>query len=496
MKLKNILLGLAAIGVLTSCEMDYTPYNSIPQDKSFESVSDLKNLVNGNYALLRSRSNGMFVTYTDIQTDLFNASATFGNRLGDPHKWSMNASSEETSNIWEAYYIMLSNINYVIGGAPKITPTAKESDSYNQMIGEMYFLRAYVYYKLVNLYGKAYYNDGTQFADTTTMGVPLHLNFDIEARLPRASVKATYDQILADLKKVDEYWAKVSSFDVVKFDDSPSRFTPDVLSAFKARVYLSMGDWDNAITQAEAVIGAGNYPLISDAATFSSMWKDDLGTEILMHLYIDENESPRVNDIYLNGYNASNNTYAPDFIPTKGFVDMYESGDIRKTAYFAQHKLSYSGSEYTNIWSFNKFPLTKKFTASGDFQHSPILFRSAELYLISAEAAARKGNTTLALQRLNELRAARGLAAYAGSDVLEAVKSERIKELAGEGFYFYDLKRWNKGVDREAMGAQNPDALTLVFMKTKISAGDNRFVWGIPAYDMNLNVKLKQNPGW
>lgn len=494
MKLTNILIGLLLTGAMTSCEMDFLPNSEIPQEESFKSVKDLQNLVNGGYAHLRGRSYGPFVTYADLSGDLFNATPAYGNRLGSMYRWDLNPSSEEISNIWGPYYTMLANVNNVITGAEKIVPGEKETDIYYQNVGEAYFMRAYVYYNLVNLYGKAYWNEATGTADNETLGVPLNLEYNIEQKLPRSTVKAVYEQVLADLSKVDENWAKVGNFSASDFDGSPSRFTPDALSAFRARVYLSMGEWKKAIAAAEEVIIPNAYPLLEDSE-FTDMWKNDKGSEILMHLYIDETETPNQNSSYL-GYIANTDTYAPDFIPTKGFVDMYEDSDIRKTAYFLTYNVSMGAVTLPPLTLFNKFPLTKKFSATGNYAHSPILFRSAELYLIAAEAAAREGNNTKALEYLNKLRAARGLAAAPGTDLLNEIKEERIRELAGEGFYLYDLKRWNRGIDRKAMGVQHDNAVVLSGSDLQVPAGDFRFVWAIPAYDMGLNKHLLQNTGW
>ena len=164
-----------------------------------------------------------------------------------------------------------------------------------------------------------------------------------------------------------------------------------------------------------------------------------------------------------------------------------------------QHKFIFASIVKNNLYGFNKYPYTKKFSSSGNFAHSPILFRTAEVYLIAAEAAARQGNLTGGLNYLNALRKARGLANAApatADDLLAEVKLERTRELVGEGFHFYDLKRWHQGMDRKAQGVQDELPLNSSFTNIQVQAGDNRFVWGIPSKDINLNKELKQNEGW
>ena len=97
------------------------------------------------------------------------------------------------------------------------------------------------------------------------------------------------------------------------------------------------------------------------------------------------------------------------------------------------------------------------------------------------------------------MRKARGLANAApatADDLLAEVKLERTRELVGEGFHFYDLKRWHQGMDRKAQGVQDELPLNSSFTNIQVQAGDNRFVWGIPSKDINLNKELKQNEGW
>lgn len=79
-----------------------------------------------------------------------------------------------------------------------------------------------------------------------------------------------------------------------------------------------------------------------------------------------------------------------------------------------------------------------------------ILMRNAELYLISAEAGAQLGKAN-ALQRLNELRVARGATpkTSSGDELLEDIYLERRLELWGEGFGVVDIIRLQKSVERK-----------------------------------------------
>ena len=500
MKLQYILLGLAFTGALTSCEMDFENPNGLGLGESLKTANDMQKWVDGTYAQLRGRSYGSYMTNTDVQTENFNATLNEGNRNGELHGWMANSSTDQIDDTWGGYYTMLKNVNNIIEKAPAINvDKAADKKVVDVGLGEIYAIRAYSYYQLVNLYAKAYYNEATGTADAASLGVPLHLKFDVEERLPRNTVKEVYDQILSDLNKTDSLWGVAGATPEGLLDDSPTRFTPEAIKAFRARVYLSMGEWAKAQAAAESVINGNAYPLVDNRADFAAMWKDDAGSEIIMHLYIDQNETPNENSLYLGGYQPSTKAYLPDYLPTKGLLDLYGPGDYRKDVYFLQHKFIFNTLTANSIYGFIKYPRTTKFTSSGNFAHSPILFRTAEVYLIAAEAAARQGNLAGGLNHLNALRKARGLAnvAPATADALLAeVKLERTRELVGEGFHFYDLKRWNQNMDRKAQGVQDENTVNTNFVNVQVNAGDHRFVWGIPANDINLNKALKQNEGW
>jgi hypothetical protein len=97
------------------------------------------------------------------------------------------------------------------------------------------------------------------------------------------------------------------------------------------------------------------------------------------------------------------------------------------------------------------------------------------------------------------LRVARGLTALtgvSGAALISAVRDERTRELAFEGFRLDDLKRWNLGFTRS--GAQDVNTINVGsnYNTLSIQANDPKFVWGLPANDVTINKNLVQNQGW
>ena len=118
----------------------------------------------------------------------------------------------------------------------------------DQLLGENYFLRAYVYFSLVNVFGKPY-NQGT-----SNLGVPLKLSDDVNDLPARATVGAVYDQVVKDLQKAEQ---------LMTVDKGNVYASKEAAQALLSRVYLYMENNDKTIEYADKVINSGKYSLLS-----------------------------------------------------------------------------------------------------------------------------------------------------------------------------------------------------------------------------------------
>ena len=86
------------------------------------------------------------------------------------------------------------------------------------------------------------------------------------------------------------------------------------------------------------------------------------------------------------------------------------------------------------------------------------------------------------------------------SSLREAIKKERMLELAGESLRKQDLIRWGELVTRLKLAAADIKLNAPTARQYTSQAGDNvtdRDIYlPIPEYELNLNKLLKQNPGW
>ncbi len=499
MKKINIILSASMFSLFTftiSCKkLDKFPHDNIELSKSFESIKDAQTWNNGVYAHFRGRVYGIYTFATDLQADQLNATLDFGNRNGAPHRWGDTFLADDYTirDIWQGFYKSITNINIILDGYTKIKPKDDaETKLLNQYTGDAYLARAYYYLQLALRWSKSY----SPATANTDLSVPLVLKYDFEDKPARATLKEVYTQILADIEKAKPLLSATTGA------KGAARFNKDVATALEARIKLYMQDFSGAASAADQLINSNTYPLITTKADFKKMWENDFAQEVIFQSFVKApSELANANGIYL-GYNGASKKYTPDFLPSKWVVDMYEDADIRKSVYFANVPIVIQGKDYTNLYVVNKFPGNPSlFTgATTNYQQAPKVFRIAEMYLVSAEATVIS-NPAASLKTLNTLRAARGLLPLlnlTGDALMNAVKEERFRELAFEGFRLDDLKRWKQPVQRKDPQSLDPINVGANYNTLNKSADDNQIVWGLPTNDVTLNEKLKQNqnPGW
>jgi len=488
---KLLILALTA-SLLVSCskKLELFPYSNIATGQSFQTIDDAAAWNTGMYSSMRSYVYGIFMFSTDVQSDLLNASLEYGNRNGAPHRWDFNDDDYTIRDTWAGYYSTLKNINMFLTNASKInTNSQSEANNLKRYISEAHWFRAYYYLNLALRWSKAY-DPATAASD---LSVPIVLEYDVAARPARSTVKQVYDQILDDLTKAKDGLSGVAG------SKGANRLSIDAVLALEARVKLYMKDWPGAKAAADAVINKNLYPLVKTPADMKNLWVNDSNEETIFKLFANNsNEQPgQVNSIYL-GYIAASKLYRPDFIPTQWIIDLFDNADIRKGVYFKSDSLDIQGAKYRNINLVHKYEGNPALftSANTNYAQAQKVLRSAELYLISAEAAYNSGGD--ALTPLNAVRTSRGLAASnaSGAALLQDIKEERTRELAFEGFRLDDLKRWNEPMIRKPAQSLSIINTGERFNTLTKSAGDNKFVWGIPANDMTINSNLVQNQGW
>lgn len=490
----STILAATAFAV-TSCNLDLRPAGTLEPANAFQTLSDAEHLRAGNYIAFRGRVSGT-VTYTpDLASDLFHAVLEFGNRGGTFYDWIYTSVDGDAETVWNNCYYAIANVNYFIDNANscnKADWSDEDLATLKNYIGEAFFLRAFYHFQLIEKFCPDY--EGNE----ETFGIPYMKHYNPtsdQTKYPnRGTMSGTYANIMDDLDSAAAYVSAPGQ-------KASIWITSDAVKALTARVALNMRDYQTAIENASALVNSGTYPLISDAAAFNDIWANDSGDEAILQLTGSyPGALPSSYSYNYVGYNANTGVYTPDYIPEQWLLDLFteNAGDIRYSAFFEDVTI-FENYPVTIFYKFVGNPALKDPSSVGNSGVNLAKpFRISEQYLILAEAYARSGNSPQAFTVLNQIREKR-IPGYVGNqagDVLEEIFEERIKELIGEGFYWTDLKRFEKPMQRGEAQAGAP--IRPINNEMHRDASDYRWVWPIPQeeLDANPNIANQQNPGY
>lgn len=424
---------------------------------------------------------------------------------------------------WECTYQMINKINIVIEGlrdaATKGIITSEEALDGE---AEVRFLRALGLHELLVYFSMPY----AATPDASHHGVPVStvpintidkVNEAKEAG--RASVKATYDQILDDLDFAEaNLKTKQQRANAYKI----SRATKVAAIALKARVYQHMSMWDKVIAESNKIVST-SAPFTSPIDGYKLMEQP----EGVFANNKDNSESIfSIENAVLD--NATNNGSLSQFYSTvRSLVavspiiinaDFWLEDDLRREQLLSR----------ANYGSINAFWSWKYRAGTVMDDWTPIL-RYSEVLLNYAEAEARQnGVTQKAVDLLNAVRnravkdSAKQfkLSSFANVDALmTAILQERRIEFLAEGRRWPDIHRltYDKYAVKAADGKPGvPTKASWGSMSTSSYAPasgvvdpailktpgfnfeDRRYIFPIPLSEISSNPKLasQQNAGW
>ena len=494
--LKYFIVGGAAVTMLSSCDLNLLPTTSIAYEEGgelFLTENDVTAFQNGVMASYRGLQYGVFTQTSEVQCDGFNATIDYGNNYGAVHRCdnSFTPGEYDTEDMWANHYSAIKNYNIAIANADNVKDELKASASV--LKGIALFCRASSYITLTRHFGNAY-NPSTAATD---LSVPLVLKYDQLEKPARATVKAVYDQIIADLEEAEALLANVPGQVRALLP------TVDAVKALKARYYLDVQDYTNAAETAEAVLAsAAGYKLASTPEEMVAEYTNDAGTEPIVQLFASISEGAKGNTLFAPVANDEKvgKYFSPYFIPSSLLVNAYDATDLRFATWFTNslYPVKMSGSFYEGVYVFTKYldnpALHTGGVETGAHAAKPLLI--SEMYLIAAEAYAKAGNTSAAQTVLNVLQASRGASLTSGT--MENIKNEWFRETVGEGLRLACIKRWGDGlaVRAEQSGVQNLIMTGEYYNQRALSADSHFLNWPVPSYEMKLNENLVQNPGY
>lgn len=251
------IIWLAAIS-LTACDLERLPATQMQSKQVEENPSEnLDALVTGMYAQLKSWSDPMHrcgeyagdnMMIRGSSTDAFFEFISF----------SRTPNNYRLQSFWDQGYKAIAQASNIL----KMVKEGQGKEIDNQL-GECYFVRGMMYFYLCRAYGRPYYqapdkNLGVPIVNGTPDDVLENLHLD-----NRATVKATYEQAINDLKQAEK---------LMTIDKGPAYASKEAAQALLSRVYLYMsGTYENpnreyaklAVEYADKVINSKKYQLLS-----------------------------------------------------------------------------------------------------------------------------------------------------------------------------------------------------------------------------------------
>lgn len=529
-------LGMAAIVLLSvACnDMENMPTNKFTDNSFWTTPEKAQYVVNMAYAQMYNSDR--FWTDESLSDNLFDGRGNTDQR--QIRKGMATPSTSVFSNQWGDLYAGIKTCHLFLEKVD-IVPGMDENVK-TRMKAEIRFIRAFLYFRLTNLYGAVpFFTEDISLEQANTVGRTAHetvVNF----------IHDELDDIIEQLPNSDSL-----------SESERGKITRGAAVAFQARSYLMDSDWENVIKYCSMLMDQpqkyGTYNLYPSYRGLFSEENEYNEEVILDRSYVPtvltwsemvdmaplsvggrvSQRAPQQSlvDTYLmlNGkrIDETDSGFNPDY--------PYDNRDPRLTATVIYDNYRWSDNvddgstdriikirpgsgtvdEYIgpgqNTTSTGYY--VRKYyapQATGDLASglNLIMFRYADILLMYAEANLERNGLTEDVWN-RTIRPIRERAGFTASQALDfpnksqdemrrLVRDERRCELALEGLRWFDIKRWKAGteyLDGYAYGAN--------FSGTPIQLDNRRFdenrdyLWAVPQSQINLNPNLlPNNPGY
>jgi len=453
-KLRYTFFVLFTILITQSCgkKLDVQPQNAATADL-IKSSSDVEALLFGAYEQLQDY--GAFGEQFILAPDLIASSnqvdwvGTFSD-YKDIKRKTIISTNIIPARIWSNGYNTINIANTVLDKLSVVDSADKAT-----IEGEARFIRAIVYFEMVGVFGKPY-SDGNS---ATNLGVPLILlptySYNIKNKPARATVAQLYAMIIIELQTA-----------IKKLYPTNQNYRADLYSAkaFLSRVYLTMGDYTNAATQANDIIQSGNY---SCTSSYDKAFNNNSNSsEDIFALQQTAQSNVGTTNHGLTTFYAPQNQGRGDAQIDNGYATYFEATDFRGLYITAGTSIAGANGNYPNKWA--------------QFYKTIPVVRLAEIYLTRGEANLALSTTIGGVAALDDINFIRN---RSGASTLTTVSqtdfvNERFRELGFEGDRYWTLKRLKMNVDG-------------------FGYDDNKVILPIPQREIDANSpNLAQNGGY
>jgi len=554
MKMKNIIKGactvMAAL-ILSSCSgfLDMTPTDRVSDKVMWETVESAEYHVNYLYTYIYDVLMGQCIAgETEALTDMLKyGSYNYNSRCFIPSEMAYGASTTITANYinaylgtWGMWYQGIAKVNNAIYCMDKYGKMS--DDDKTRLKGELCFLRAFLYFDLMKRYKEIiiYDEDMTKYTKDKAVSTEAEGWAFIKSDLEFAA------GALPDRTK------------------SKGRIDAGMAWGFMTRAMLYAKDYDAVVTAAEEVAKLG-YEL---ETKYADGYAKALGAgnkeAIIQYQFDRTNNVTNSYDFYYTpggDYTIHGEAGGGYGTPTQEMVESYElatggkpdwsawHGTTSKTPPYADLEprfhatILYNGAEWKNRkiesfvggsdgwcqWNVEREPKGRTTTGyylrkmvdeghdviahSGGVQPL-IVLRYAEVLLNKAEACYHiPGKAAEANAAVKAIRARVDLpyTDKAGEELWAAIRQERKVELAFEGLWYWDLRRWGvahkkypeglTGYQQHGLKIEKNDDGSFTYTYVSVDDSDRNFSeklyrFPMPSSELESNKLVDQYDDW
>lgn len=510
---KIYLIGIVVL--LFACDGrmdDMRPHNRAEAGSYLESFKNIVNATSGLYGQFLSQAGGFtdgylyYGTYHALGELRGNTifviepfSSYQGERNQDAH-FFLNGDQKPYSYAWPMWaktHQLVLGASQNLAAIGQLLPEIRDPETREKLVrlrGENSFLRGLMIWNGVNVFGRPYW-------DEPDKNLGIVLDVDAEAKeLPRSSVKACFEQAVADFKVAAA---------CLPDERSDRSFANRAASyGMLSRIYLYMGGCPDspveeynrlAANYADSTFAMQNDVVeLAEGEDLKELYENPKNSkEVLFAFYTGNFPSGTigniVHDMYSwSGYESAAATFSYPCVISKDYEKIMDKDRDLRWSYFTEPSLRYPGRFCTRKYNGGKI---YSFSDYASFIAPTVFIRAGEVLLNRAEAYVKLGEEVKALADLNQVRERAGLtplSGLSGKALFDEIFLERRRELAFEAQTYYDYVRNGLKMKREEVTTLYPNYIGAQYNEIDPRTS-RRTMCLVPAEEILLNRALVQN---
>lgn len=465
MKKYTIILLTALTFSGLSCKkfLNIVPTDALSGNNFWQTRNDVETYTNGLYAKFKNKVSGGFIALGDMRSaPILTTEGSYGTFLAandlrglqaisTPTQWNGSAYVPQWTvgwtwrnmTLWKPFYDIIASANLLYKQMDEVPAGVLSEAEIKRYKAEAVFMRNICYFFLVRLYGDVPYY-------TTALNT---------SAIPRSPMLQVLNSCIADLETVKQ--------DLPWTYADPSMIGVRAMRGGAIALLMHMNMWAagfeaevnknkfyTAVKQLGVELSSStDYALLTYSQEDNKRIFKGRTKESLFELFQSFNNGEKFSNYAHVGYVLSHYPYlgAQTFTTSRGYYlktwmdKIYTDGapDTRKDLWFENRIAN------NNTFQFKKFANVYVNGTAVQNDDDLIIFRLPDAYLLTAEALAELDEESDARIYLNKVRQRAGATEISstGVQLKEDIYYERVRELMGEGHYYYDLVRTKKICD-------------------------------------------------